>query len=283
MSKRKRIVLGTFAAVVVVAASSAGVARIAFERRLSNDVEDLLAASQGPEPTVVSEADLAGLPEPVQRWLRHAQVVGKQHPTTVRLKMEGQFRLGEDKGWMPFEAEEYYSTDPPGLVWTVSMKMAPLVSIVGQDRYIDGRGGIDMRLLGIVPVARKSGGSLDQGAMLRYLNEIMWFPAAALRPYIAWEGIDANSARATMSHGGVTASATFVFDGQGRLTTMTAERNNDAKGRPLPWSTPLSDYGEFEGVRVPIAGEAVWRYESGDFSYIRLRVTELNYNQPSRF
>ena len=58
--------------------------------------------------------------------------------------MGGQFRLGEDKGWMPFQAEEYYTTDPPGFIWTVSMEMAPLVSIIGRDRYVDGKGGVSL-------------------------------------------------------------------------------------------------------------------------------------------
>jgi hypothetical protein len=103
-----------------------------------------------------------------------------------------------------------------------------------------------------------------------------------LSPYITWEGIDASSATATMSYGGVTASATFVFDRQGRLTDMTADRYNDTKGRLLPWSTPISSYGEFAGVRVPAEGQGRWKYESGDFTYIRLRVTDIEYGITTR-
>jgi len=135
-----------------------------------------------------------------------------------------------------------------------TFKMAPLLSIVGRDRYAEGKGSIKMRLLSLISVADRSGGGLDQGALLRYLNETMWFPAAVLSPYVTWEAIDANSARANMIYGGVTASATFVFDAQGRLTDMTAERYNDTRGRLLPWSSPITAYGEFGGVRVPVEG-----------------------------
>lgn len=263
--------------------SSVGAGRLVTERRIAREVEELFAARRDGDAVIVTEAAIATLPEPVQRWLRYARVVGTPRPSTVRLKMEGQFRLGPDKDWMPFEAEEYYTTDPPGFVWSVSMEMAPLLTIRGRDRYVAGIGDIDMRLLGIVPVARKSGGNLNQGAMLRYLNEIMWFPAAAVSPYITWKSIDANSAEATMRYGGVTAAATFTFDGQGKLVTMTAQRPNDARNRILPWATPISDYSEFAGVRVPAAGEGIWTYETGDFSYVRLRVTGIEYNQPSLF
>jgi hypothetical protein len=57
------------------------------------------------------------VPEPVQRWLRWSNVLGTPYPVSVRLTQEGQFRMGEDKGWMPFRAQKYYTTDPPGYVW----------------------------------------------------------------------------------------------------------------------------------------------------------------------
>jgi hypothetical protein len=140
-----------------------------------------------------------------------------------------------------------------------------------------------MRLLGIVAVARDRGPEMDRGALLRYLNEIMWFPAAAISPAIAWEPIDGASARATITFGGVSAPAEFVFDAEGRLVNMVAERYDREAGRVLPWSTPIADYGEFEGLRLPVAGEAVYARGEGDMPYIRLRVTEIEYDRPERF
>jgi len=278
-----KLMLGALAATLVVAASSVGVGRFVFERRISRQVDDLLAASQDSQSTVIAESDLAELPEPVQRWLRRAHVVGSAYPVTVRLKQEGQFRLEEDKGWMPFEAEQYFITNPPGFVWVASFEMAPLLSVTGRDRYVDGQGDIDMRLLSLFPVAKKSGGGLDQGALLRYLGEIVWFPAAALSPYIKWEEIDPTTARATMSHQGVTASATFTLDEQGRVTNITAPRYNDAKGNFETWTIPIRTYGELNGIEVPVEGEGIWNYSSGDFSYIRWRVTDVEFNQSSMY
>ena len=226
---------------------------------------------------------LTALPEPVRRWLRWAQVIGKEYPATVRLKQEGRFRQAEGGNWMPFTAEEYFTTEPPAFVWKTRMQMFPFVSIIGRDRYLDGRGSIDMRLLGLVPVANASGSAMDQGALLRYLNETMWFPAAALSPYITWQAIDDSSAMATMSYAGVTASATFIFDAQGRPGDMIAERQDLAHGRLETWSTPMRAYDEFQGVRIPSEGVGVWKYESGDFPYIELRITEIEYNEPSAY
>jgi hypothetical protein len=184
---------------------------------------------------------------------------------------------------MPFEAEEYYTIDPPGFIWIARMKMAPGVTMSGRDRYVGGHGSIDMRLFGLFPVARESGPKLDHGALLRYLNETMWFPAAALSPCITWEAIDANSARATMSYGGISAPATFIFDDQGRLTNMIAERYYLAGDELETWQTPIHGYDTFGGVRVPSEGQGVWKLDSGDFAYIRLHVTDLEYDEPSLY
>ena len=104
-----------------------------------------------------------------------------------------------------------------------------------------------------------------------------------LSPYITWAARDQRSAVATMGDGGVSASATFWFDDQGRLTDMSAERFNNARKAILPWSTPISDYGAFAGIRMPVQGAGVWHDEQGAFPYIRLRVTDLEYNQPEPY
>jgi hypothetical protein len=124
---------------------------------------------------------------------------------------------------------------------------------------------------------------MDRGALLRYLNEIMWFPAAAISSPIAWTAVDGESARATISHGDISASATFRFDREGRLTDMVAERFDREAGQVLPWSTPITEYGEFGGIRMPAAGEAVYARGEGDVPYIRLRLTTVEHDRPERF
>lgn len=280
-----KFVRGAFAgitAIAVVSASSITIGRSAYERQLARHVDGLFAArAQGVAPPV-TEADMLGLPEPVRRWLRWSKVIGRPRPTSVRLKQEGHLCLG-DKGWFPYTADEYYTLDPPGFVWTARIEMAPGVQVLGQDRYIDGKGHLEMRALGVVPVAADSGAEIDEGDLLRYLNEIMWFPAGALSPYIEWEPIDEYSARATMTWEGRHGSAVFVFDDMGRMTNMVTERFDRDDGKVVPWSTPINGYGEFDGVRLPIGGEARYTREEGTHSYIRLRVTAVEYDRPERF
>jgi hypothetical protein len=51
----------------------------------------------------------------------------------------------------------------------------------------------------------------------------------------------------------------------------------------LSWFTPINAYAEFNGLQLPAGGQAIWHYETGDFPYIRLRVTEIEFNNPAQY
>lgn len=262
----------------------AGIAwgRTTARKQVAREVASLLVPRGSQRDRPIAAADLAALPAPVRRWLEWAGVVGTFVPETVYLTQHGRFRLGPDRPWMPFTAEEYYTTDRPGFIWLAVFQLAPILTIEGRDAYIEGRGSIDMRLLGLMPVAQQRGPEMDQGALLRYLNEIVWFPAAALAPFLTWQAIDNVSARATISHHGVTATAEFFFDDEGRPVDMRAERyqTTDQGYELAPWSTPFTAYGEFARIHVPIAGTGLWKLDEGDFSYIELQVDSISYTSP---
>jgi hypothetical protein len=151
------IAAGALAVATGLLAATVPAVRSARRRQVAGEVAAPFGQATGVAPGVLAEADLAGLPEPVRRWLRAAGVVGKVRPATVRLRQEGEFRTGEDRRWMPFRAEQYFTTDPPGFVWSVRMRVAPFVSITGRDRYAGGEGSIRMRLLSVIPVAGARG------------------------------------------------------------------------------------------------------------------------------
>ena len=153
----RKIFVSSIAAVVIVTAATTLAISAQYERRLDGEVDDLFAARNQADLSIVTEDHLAHLPEPVQRWLRYSGVVGKPRPTTIRLEQEGEIRLG-DRGWMPFTAEQYYTPDPPGFVWTATIDVAGGIPVIGQDRFIEGAAALEMRLLGVIPVARATVG-----------------------------------------------------------------------------------------------------------------------------
>lgn len=278
MISRRRFLALTLAGVLVAGGLVAGIRRRAFHDQIDREVAELLGSAGQPEIGSVIDAHLQRLPDPVQRWLRASGVVGAPIPATVRLTQDGKFRLGADKPWMPMQATEYYTTNPPGLLWKTSMDMYPLVHVTGRDRYFRGTGDIEMRIDSLIPVARKTGGNLNGGALLRYLNETMWFPAALVLPNVTWEPIDETSARATLTDADQSVSAVFEFDANDRLVNMTADRWNDSEHTTRPWSTPITGWETFNGIELATTGTGVWNTGADAYEYIRLRVTGVEYD-----
>jgi hypothetical protein len=270
-----RIVIGGI--VAVAGLNVAG--RLAFARRVSRDVDTLLRHGASRQRPIVTERDLARVPEPVARWLRAAHVVGTPVPCVISLRQEGRIRLRPNGVWLPFTARQDYTTDPPGFVWAADIRLAPFLSVRVLDRYIAGHGATEPRLLGLIPLQRAAGPEIDAASLQRYLNETMWFPAATLSPRVQWEPVDAHAARATIHDHEQRVSGLFIWDDRGQMATMTGDRFRTVDGRYLltPWETPILAYGEFAGVRLPVAGEGVWHLASGDFTYITLRVTGIAY------
>ena len=131
----------------------------------------------------------------------------------------------------------------------------------------------------LVTVADASGEAMVQGSMLRYLNEMMWFPTAFLGDNISFEAIGDTSARVTPIDHGRTATATMSFDAEGRLIEFVAKRSAMAGSgsRLATWLVPVIEYGEVEGLRLPVRVKAVWRLADGDLDYIDVRITQLQY------
>ena len=283
MPKTLSLVLGTGATAVLLGGAAVGVGHLRFGRQVRTEVAALLERGRSASRKIVCADDLAGLPPPVQRWLAHANVVGRPRPGIVHLTQTGTMRGGPEQPWMPVRAEQYFTTDPPGFEWIATMRMNPLMWVTGRDRYFDGEGAMDMLAMSLVPVVHARGPELNQGVLLRYLTETVWFPAAVLSPFITWQPIDNLSARATLEYRGTCASATFIIDNNGAVLRAEAERFRAEHGMHAlrPWSIPITEYGEFAETRMPVAGDAIWRLDSGDLPYYRWRITSVTYDAPT--
>jgi len=222
---------------------------------------------------------LQHLPGPVQRYMTYTGVVGKAWINTARLKYAGKFRLGFDRPWMPMTARQFYTTNPPGFVWEARFKVAGLPLLRARDTYQAAQGHMHAKLAGLFTIFDVRGDQLTQGTMLRYLNEMTWFPTAFLGDNITWEGVDDHSAQVTFTDGGKSVSARMFFDDAGRPTNFTTQRYREIKGDFSldTWSTPFTKYGVHAGLNLPSAGQAVWNLPAGDLTYADLEIAEIEY------
>lgn len=223
---------------------------------------------------------IAGLPSPVQRSLHRSGIVGSEVPAAVIVRQDGRIRTDADARWLRFMAVEEYQLDPPGFDWSAALKMTGLTLGRATDSLRDGQGRMHVRLLGLFTVVDATGPEMDQGSLMRWLNETMWFPAVWATDVISWESIDESSAIGSVRVGDLSVCAEFRFDDDGRLVNFLADRYRDAESgfEMTPWSTPLTEHTRFNGFELPSYGSAIWNLEDGDLEYIRIRVTDVQYS-----
>lgn len=253
-------------------------------RTIRNEARELLQRGQQAQPVPITEAQVLGLPEPAQRYLNYAQVVGKEPIRTVRLKQQGFMRMQPGQKWLPMVAEQYVTTIPPAFLWHTRIQPFPLVSLAGTDRFSDGHGSMHIKLLSVLPLGNAHGPEMDQGELQRYLLETSWYPTAWLSDAIEWQAIDAHSVKATIHQQRVTASGVLHVNEQGQLTHLTADRYRQEHGhyQLAPWTAQSDEYQEIDGMRIPTKSEVTWHFPSGDFTWFRFKITEIEYNQSGK-
>lgn len=272
---------GTLLNVIVLAGLMLAIGSWGFQGMVRQE-RQLLFDQPLPEKNIITQDMIRGLPLVVQKWLVRSHVPGKQAIHTVHLKQKGQMRISPAGKWWPMAAEQHFTIDKPGFIWVADVKAAPIIHLAGRDKYQDGKGHMLIKLLGLFPVVNSRGKEIDQGTLLRYLAEMVWFPSAALQPYITWQQAGPDAARATMSYGGVAASGLFRFSPEGDFLSFEARRYYDRKeGATLEnWFVAVVDQGyrEFAGIRIPAKTEVTWKLDTGDFTWCRLEITDMAYN-----
>jgi len=278
-----RLLLLAVAAIIVALLVVVFVSQRRFRVQVDGEVRALFAD----DTSSVGPAELAArwdsLPEPVKRHLRYCIPAGAPAIRSARLRHGGAFRPSPKQGWFPIRGEQYFTVGKPGFIWNATIRMPPGLWVEARDCLAGERGNMLVRVLSTLTVADAKGPAMDQGGAMRWLAEAVWFPYALVGDRVAWEPVDERSARATLRYSGPPASLVFTLDDQGRFALVRGERYNETEGRMRAWRGACRDYREFGGFRVPTAIEAVWKLDSGDYSYARFQVTQLEYGVEQRF
>jgi hypothetical protein len=220
---------------------------------------------------------LAGLPEPVRKYVAVTRSQNAQRPRVATLAQRGSLRASPGGSFMPFESEQVYSFDPPGFVWFARAQLAPLIAMYARDEFVDGRGNMLIRLLGAFTVADGRGREMDLGAGLRFWGEAIAFPEIVLDPHLRWTPIGEQEVGLTVEQGVLKMQARVVFSDQGFPVAIHAERYRDVDGTPVltRWSGHSRDWQQIDGRMFPTSWESVWHLPDGDFSAVKMEVLSV--------
>jgi len=251
-----------------------------------DEVQAALASEDSSKLSPLTEADLADLPAPVQRYLRYAGVIGKPRQHVVRLRQGGSFKTSVNAQWAPLEAEQYYFPQQHRFYWLGSVAMSPLVTARARDMYADGIGNVWVQVARIFTVANGKGPKFNISSLIRYFSEMVWFPSAFLDPAITWKSVDDSTAIGILKLHGMQTQATLHFNSQHELILFESNDRYATIGDSLvqaPWKTPMRNYREFHGYRIPTEGEAIYELPQGPFEYARIRILDVDYDTASMY
>ena len=244
-------------------------------RQTRQDVAALFS-EVNPSPTKrYDPAQLADLPAPVQRYLRHVLTPGQPYLRSARLRHDGQFKADLKKDWMAITGDEYFLADAPGYLW-----IGTTTWFTAFDRYVAGLGSLTVRLLGALPIVHGSGPTYNQGELLRWLAETAWFPTSLLPGgRVVWLPVNDHSATLTLTDRGLSVSCLMTFNEADELVQCEAQRYSDATHLET-WVCRMSDYRDWHGLRAPSRGGAAWIIDGEEKPYARFTIRDIDYDQP---
>jgi hypothetical protein len=277
---------GTLFNVIILLASITAYGNYKFNRNVERETNNLLKQVSHLNQKLLIENDLKSLPEIVQKWLHNSNVIKQETIFSVKLKQIGEMRTKPDGNWMPFKATQYFNCINPSFIWSTNVETMPLISIIGRDKFIDGKGEMQIKLASLISVVNeKPNDKINQGAMVRYLAEICWFPSVAINKYISWKSINETSAKATLRYNNQSVSGVFSFNANGDFVSFIADRYYGGKSDSTlhKWYVEALSYKEFKGIRIPNKSKVTWKLPEGDFNWLNVEITDIEFNPSKRY
>jgi hypothetical protein len=245
-----------------------------------------LSLNSGASTAILKEADIAGLPAPVQKYIRRSGAIGLPRVSSVHVVFDTTLYSAPGSAAMSGPAHQIDIVDPPRRLFFMETHMYRLPVAVLHD-YHGVKATMQVRLARLFNIVSLSGPELSRAETVTVLNDLAAYaPSALTGPQFIWKAIDDTQAAVTFRNEPHTVSATLKFNSDGDLADFLSsdrgELQKDGTLKLSPWSTPLSDYHEFQGRRAPARGEAVYHREDGPFTYGQFAVTDIRFNEAER-
>lgn len=181
-----------------------------------------------PAPIMNAEGQKS-LPEPVKRYFAFTFTGPVSSHTALRLKAQGRFRRPLTESFHETSAEQVIAVGVPALVFSATTWISPGIWAQAYDYFAQGEMEMKAKVCAVLTVVdQRESPELNRISLRRWLLESALYPQGLLPGGpVTWTPIDENSARATVTADGLSASLVAHFDAQGRMTHMVAEEDGD--------------------------------------------------------
>ena len=261
---------GTIANIIILIAGLIGYGEFQFNRMVRSESQEISRNLNLEHPNHIKIDDIRHLPTIVQKWLISSGVLEKERVIAVRLSQKGEMKTSPGGKWMPFTAKQYFNCLDPSFVWHTRVRPLPLAFMDGRDKLVHGEGQMLIKLFSLIPVVNEGNNEkINAAIMQRFLAEICWLPTVAIYDYIEWIAMDENSVKA-------------IFSTEGKMLSFETNRyySGSEDAALEKWLIEMVENKEFNGTKVPYKCKITWKLKEGDFHWMNLEITDLEYNTP---
>jgi len=125
---------------------------------------------------------------------------------------------------------------------------------------------------------------MNQGETVTVFNDLcVMAPGALIDERITWEEVDDYTVVGHYHNDDIVVSASLFFNEAYQLINFVSDdRYMSETGQTyelVRWSTPIENYGNFNGFNLPKEAKAVWHLETGPYEYAAFDIQAIRYNQ----
>jgi hypothetical protein len=251
-----------------------------FKNKFKTEVQQRLVPNS--DASVIRDEDLTPLPEPVRNYLRYVGAVGKPKVHNFRVAGTGSMKRSFESNWIEISTRQYNFFDDLARIYYIKSSLFG-IPFDGLHAYTGDSATMKINVAYFFQVVDAKGEKMNQSENVTLFNDMcLLAPATLINKKIQWESIDKLTAKARFTHNGITITALLSFNENGELVNFVSDdRFLSSDGKTYtnyPWSTPVKDYKDFNGRKVPIYGEAIWHMPGRDFTYAQFITEEIEYN-----
>jgi hypothetical protein len=254
MKKLIKYCLIVVAIVVVSLVGIVGVSTYLTENSISGYMTKVEDVGQQNIVSHKKSEDWEHLPAPVKKYFEFTFPEAIPAYGSVKMQMQGQFRLPLKENFNTTSAEQAISINKPALMFKATTPVMNVLWAVAYDAYIDGQMEMKAKICSTYTVMQEDSPMLSQISLQRWLLESPLYPLALLPDGpVKWEAIDEHRAKAVVEHYGQKAELVATFRDDGSLKSFESLQDGDlttAYHGPGEY-VEREDYRLVQGMMIP--------------------------------
>ncbi|MGV8968627.1 MAG: DUF6544 family protein [Cellulomonas sp.] len=231
---------------------------------------------------VVTEADLAHLPDLITAYVRRSGALGHPRVVSVHARIHGRIRSGANARWMTYTGEQVntFGPAPSRLFWMDATMFGLPVDVLHV--LVGPAATMRVKVCSVVPMVNAAGPDMDRAETVTLFNDLcVLAPAALVDAPISWQPLDDHHVRGVFTNGAQTVTADLTFDDGDLVDFVSDDRMSTSTSgslTPQRWSTPVRDYACLGTRRLATYGEGHWHTTDGEFAYLEYHLDALTSN-----